>query len=136
MRLYKGKGVLRYFQEENIPNQYKLIVLTDQGIADFYRSLIPKYIYIKPQFYPAHISVVRKETPINIDFWGKYEDEEINFEYSNEIKNGTVYWWINVFSKRLEEIRLELGLSIKEEYTMPPYGYKKTFHMTLGNVKS
>ncbi len=128
INLFKSEGILHY-------GSTKLIVKVDPGIAYFYRSLIPKSIYIDPQKYKPHISVVRNETPANMENWGKYENQKIEFSYGNQIYNGQVYWWINAFSTQLEEIRIELGLSISEYYTQPPDGFNKCFHITLGNCK-
>ena len=131
--LHKSKGLLRYSNAGDVG--LKLILDVDPEIARFYRSLIPKYIITNPQKYTPHISVVRHEHSINMEYWGKYENEQIEFEYSNHIHNGTVYWWLNAFSTRLEEIRVELGLYVHDKYTQPPEGYLKTFHITLGNTK-
>lgn len=113
----------------------KLIVVVDPEIVRYYRHFIPKWQVPCSQLYLPHISVVRKEFPPCIGYWGKHEGEEVEFQYSNIIYNGKVYWWLNVYSFRLEEIRLELGLSIASEYTRPPDAYKKVFHITLGNNK-
>ena len=130
--LYSSIGVFEYHLSDS---NYKAIVRIDQEISNFYRALIPKWIQVAPQMYPAHISVVRKEVPPNKDVWGKHAGEKIKFLYSPIIHHGEVYWWLNVFCKRLEEIRLELGLPVDSLYTRPPDGMKKTFHMTLGNTK-
>lgn len=127
--LFTSVGFLHY--EEN-----KAIVEVDQGIVDFYRFLIPKYYYAKPQKYKAHISVVRKETPPNMQCWGKYEGEQIEFHYSNIIHYDNVYFWLNAFCKRLEEIRLELGLPVSSPYTLPPAGFDKCFHISVANCKN
>ncbi len=130
--LFHSSGPLRYSQ----PNGgYKAIVEADTGIGKYYRSLIPKWIDTNPQKYDAHISVVRNETPINLDLWGKYEGEMIEFTYANHVYNNQTYWWLNVFSKRLEDIRVELGLPVSSQYTLPPSGWIKCFHLTLGNSK-
>lgn len=131
--LHKSNGLLRYNDTKNAGP--RLVLEVDPGIVAFYRSLIPKYIIINPQKYTPHISVVRHEYSINMEYWGKYENEQIEFEYSNYVHNGTVYWWLNAFSARLEEIRVELGLYIHDKFTQPPEGYLKTFHITLGNTK-
>jgi hypothetical protein len=124
-------GVLKYTPEPN-----NLRVLIDPGLADFYRSLIPKWIRVNRPMYPPHISVVRKEPVIpNTDAWGKYDGEEVTFVYSNIIHSGKLYFWLNVFSKRLEEIRVELGLPVSSEFTRPPCGFEKCFHTTLANCK-
>ena len=130
--LYKANGILRY---SVVDVGYKLIVEVDQGLADYYRALIPKYKEVNRQRYGAHISVVRKEVPPNLEKWGEYEGEEIEFWYDNTIHNGQVYWWLNCFSKRLEEVRTELGLPVSSLYTRPPDSFVKCFHLTLGNVK-
>ena len=86
--------------------------------------------------YPAHVSVVRKEVPPNLEAWGKYENKEVEFYYSPLIHSGTMYYWINVFSVDLEKIRQELGLRVDAPFYQPPEGFAKTFHMTLGNIKN
>jgi hypothetical protein len=43
---------------------------------------------------------------------------------------------LNVFSVRLEEIRAELGLPVDAPFHQPPVGFKKTFHITIGNLKN
>ena len=130
--LHKSKGKLHYSHAGDAG--FKLIVEVDPGIASLYRALIPPYIQLNPQRYAAHISVVRHEHTIN-EHWGKYEGEEIDFEYDTHIHHGKVYWWLNAFSTRLEEIRIELGLPVSSEYTRPPDSYLKVFHITLGNTK-
>lgn len=109
----------------------------DKGLVSFYRSLIPKYKEMQPQMHLPHITVVRtsKEQPPNEEFWGKHKGEKITFYYSPIIHEGIFYYWLNVFCVRLEEIRHELGLSIHSPYTEPPEGFKKCFHVTLGNKK-
>ena len=131
--IYPATGILHYSRGEH--GGYRLVLNVDQQISEYYRSLIPKYISINKQRYNAHISVVRKETPIHLDFWGKYDGQEVEYFYSPIVHFGKVYCWLNVFSQRLEEIRLELGLPVSSEYTLPPEGFVKCFHMTLGNMK-
>ena len=131
--LYKSTGILRY----SIGNTgYNLIVRVCPDISYLYRSLVPKSIILNLQKYKPHISVVRKETPVNLDMWGKYQNHKIDFEYSNYVYNGEVYYWLNAFSTELENIRLELGLPVSSQYTRPPGDYKKCFHITIGNLKS
>lgn len=131
--LYKSVGTLHYDRTRN--GGYKLVLMVDQEISNYYRALIPKWIYTQPQMYPAHVSVVRKEVPINLDAWGKYEGHKVEFFYSPIIHSGKVYYWLNVFCKRLEEIRIELGLPVSSPYTLPPEGFVKAFHTTIGNTK-
>lgn len=131
--LYKSEGMLRYYSPP-----YKLIVEVDQEIGRLYRSLIPKYMSVNLPMYPTHITVVRseKETPVILEPWGRYDGEKIEYYYDPEVKIGTVYYWLNVFCRRLEEIRAELGMSVDSIYTKPPEGFLKCFHITIGNSKN
>ncbi len=130
MTLYQSKGPLRYSQDTD--GLFKLNVAVDPGLVDFYRALIPARV--NRQRYAPHITVVRREVPTHMEAWGKFESEEVEFAYSNHVHCGTVYWWLNVFSKRLEDIRLELGLAAFGELSRPPDG-SECFHVTLGNNK-
>jgi len=126
--LYQSTGPLHY-------EGSKLIVAVDPHIALFYRSLIPKYHGVTGQRYAPHISVVRKENPCIMEVWGKHEGEMVDFFYDPIIDNDDRYWWLNVYSHRLEEIRIELGLPNINMYKTPASGFRKIFHMTLGNTK-
>ena len=122
---FKSSGALRYGPG------IRAIVEVDQGIANYYRSLIPKYHYVQPQMYAAHITIVRtgKETPKNMASWGKYEGEEIPFVYENQIHTDGNYWYLNVQSDRIGDIREELGLPRFR------FGDRNYYHITIGNVK-
>jgi hypothetical protein len=132
--LIKSQGVLHYFRGET--GGYKLELSICKGIGLFYRSLIPKWYPVRGQRYEQHISVVRKETPKDLRAWGKYEGEIVEFYYDPEdVCSSDIYWWLNCYSKRLEEIRAELGLEPKWSATKPPEGFGATFHTTIGNMK-
>lgn len=128
--LFPSSGLLTY---SNRP--YRLVLEIDQSISDFYRSLVPKCKRLNRQKYSAHISVVRNEVPPNLNLWEKYHHQSVSFEYQSFIYNDNVYYWLNAFSTQLEEIRLELGLSVSSPYTLPLDGFNKCFHSTLGNSK-
>lgn len=134
MDLFKSWGPLAYSRTDN--GGYKLIVRVDPDLVNYYRSLMPKWVKTNKQMYAPHISVVRNETPVNLDCWGKYQDEEVEFAYSPIVYSGQVYYWLNVFCKRLEAVRIELGLPVSTQYTLPPTGFVKCFHLTLGNNKN
>jgi len=133
MELFKTVGLLRYsFKPEY---GYRLVLEVDQAIADYYRALLPKWIGANRQRYGAHVSVVRHEVPANLEAWCLHEGREVEISYSGQVHFGRVYCWLNVFSTRLEEVRSELGLPVSSEYTRPPEGFVKCFHMTIGNFK-
>lgn len=106
----------------------RVVLLADQGIVDFYYSLVPKHVGLAKQAYEAHVSVVRKEKPTNTREWGKYDGEEAEFEYMGVVKNDETYFWLPVRSHRLMEVRMDLGLD-----PFPPW--RNSYHLTIGNVK-
>ena len=129
--LNHSTGTLHYGRDN-------IILVVDPEIYRYYRSLIPPWITTNSQMYPAHISVVRKETPLNVTPWKRYEGEQVGFWYSNIIHFGNVYVWLNVFSTRLESIRMELGLSVDNSYPLLykiPSWANRCYHITLGNLK-
>lgn len=133
IKTFESKGVLRY----STSTGYRLAVDVDQQLTNYYRSLIPKWKSVTRPRWPAHITLVRpeKEIPIHLEHWEKYADEPIKFLYESHIYEGTMYYWLNIWCKRLEDIRRELGLPVISQYTLPPEGFIKCFHCTLGNKK-
>jgi len=128
--VFNSKGILRYGPG------IRAIVEVDQGISDFYRKLIPKYNYVQSQMYAAHITVVRtgKETPTNMSAWGKYEGQEIPFTYDNQVYSDKTYWYLNVQSDRIGDIREELGLP---RFRLGELGAdRKSYHITIANSKN
>lgn len=110
------------------PGNQRAVLAVDQGIADFYFSLIPKWVRAWPQRHGAHVSVVRREVPPNMDAWGRHEGERVEFEYEDEVSNDETYLWLDVRCPRVAEVRAELGLS-----PLPPW--RNGYHLTIGNVK-
>ncbi len=132
--LYKSHGMLHY------SGINRLVVNVEQDLADYYRSLIPRWIPNNRGRYRAHITVIRevkeKIEPEFIQFWGKYEGEIINFFYNPIIQQDDNYFWLDVYSQRLEEIRKELGLWVVARFTIPPPPFVKTWHFTIANRKT
>jgi hypothetical protein len=123
--MFKSAGKLQYSD-----NPYKLIVEVDSELTDYYRSLVPSIVSLNKPMYPPHISVVRKETPLNLFAWNKHKDRFIFFDYESEIYNDELYYWLNAYSEDLEKIRFELGLPIINDGST-----RHKFHITLGNLK-
>jgi len=127
MNLIEDTGTIHYGDD-------KLIVIVDPGIVDLARGLAPKYLKLNQQRYAPHISVVRHETPPLMQYWGKYEGQQVTFTYSPCAQNGQVYYWLDAYSEELKYIRKELGLYPSSRLTRPPDG-KECFHITIGNCK-
>lgn len=120
----KSTGKLIYGSE------FKITLTVDPEIVNYYFSLIPKCKYANKQKHKPHITVVRshRENIKNFEFWSKYTNEVIDFYYCGKIEFSSPYFYINVDSKRLCEIREELGLT--------PYRFSDSkFHITIANIK-
>lgn len=126
---HPSTGRLRYIGDDS------LIVEIDPDIARYYRNLFPKYNPINGTRYAPHITVVRtgRDEPLK-EFWGKYEGHKVDFIYCPFIERSEVYFWLNVLCKKLEDIREELGLPVITSMYAPD-GYRKFFHVTIGNIK-
>lgn len=136
-KLYHSSGILRYSIEEG--QAYRVVVEDiDEDLVHFYRSLIPFWMPKQRPKFPPHITVVRihKEQPVDLTHWGKHDGEKIDFLYEAKVYHGKVYYWLNIWCTRLEEIRAELGMPVTSPYTLPPEGFKKCFHCTIANKKS
>jgi hypothetical protein len=118
-------------------NPYKLIVRVDPEIVRYYFEQVTKigHIDLNRQRWPPHISVVRKEVPVNKSAWNKYQGSRITFNYDHYVYNDHVYYWLNAYSDQLEVIREELGLTCVSKFTQSPDG-RRRFHITIGNLKN
>ena len=134
MKSFKSEGVLRYSNEGG----YRLVAEVDQGIADYYRSLIPSYLQVQKPRWPAHCTIVRpgKEFPKRLDYWGSYDGDIVVFNYDPFVQIDETYYWLNAWCDRFVEIRTELGLPPKSRWTLPPSGGFQCFHVTIANKKS
>ena len=116
---------------------FRLVLEICPGIPMFYRWLIPKWFSVNGLRAKAHITVVRREKPANLKAWGKYEGEIVEYEYDPDLQtDGKLYWWLNCYSHRLEEIAEELGMAPFVNFTRPAKGYRKVWHTTVANMKS
>jgi hypothetical protein len=134
--MHKGTGVLRYSHTDRYG--WRLVLDIDPGISLFYRSLIPKWKTANPQAAWPHITIIRREQPFNTTAWGRYEGEVVEFLYDPYIEtDGHKYWWLNCYSKRLEEIAAELGVQfiVHPGYAKPVKGFRKVWHTTIANMK-
>lgn len=129
--MFTSIGRIEYYKDP-----YKLVVKVDPEISRYYFEQATKvaHIDLNRQRYPPHISVVRKEMPINMGAWGKYHGDKAVFQYEHFVYNNHIYYWLNAYSDQLEYIRNELGLARISRITQSPDG-KHRFHCTIGNIK-
>jgi len=133
MNRYKSEGVLHYSVEASVG--HKLILSVDPGIAELYRSLVPKSARIKRPKFAPHISVIRKEAIPLLHLWGKKQGEVVVFEYEPRVYNDETYYWLRCWSHGLVSVRRELGLPDLSDLARAPDLFD-SFHCTIGNTKS
>lgn len=104
-----------------------VVAYTCPDLARYYLSLIPKYYYVKSQMYPAHITIVRKDVE-TADLTRCGASGIIQIEYSSDIQTNGIYWWLDVWSDDIIQIRRNLGLC---DYRL---GFDR-YHLTIGNCK-
>lgn len=102
-------------------------MFVDQGLADYYCWLLPRYIDARPQRHPAHVTVFRTGLDMaDEDAWGRHEGEIVPFTYDGRVLRHDGYFYLEVESVRLDEVRIELGLP---RHFDPVKGH----HITIGN---
>jgi len=129
--MYESIGKLTYDNEKR-----RAVVLVDDGIARFYRSLIPKsQKWLTPK-YRTHITVVRTgiET-VSDDLWGYGDGMEIPFTYDPHVWIGKKYIYLDAYSTELEDVRESLGLSRIRMPNPSITDARKCFHITIANMK-
>lgn len=121
--MYRSSGILYYY-----PSGWMVLKVSDSIIL-YYKYWVQKSLGIKlnaPRS-GAHITVVagKYENPSLSSLWNKYHGDTIDFEYNCNVQQMDHYFWIEVKSQKLKEIRNELGLSDRPYYP---------FHLTVGNT--
>jgi hypothetical protein len=119
--IYLTKGKISVY------NNWIVAYLSNE-ISEYYRSLLPKAWYVKPQKYKCHGTIVRVFEKPNKIKWDEYNNELIEVRYDSEIKSDNIYFWLDCWCDRINQIRVEQGLS---EYR----GDFKSHHFSIGNVK-
>ena len=130
--MYTSYGTLRYSPKllGNRNDKWWLILDADQELGRYYRSLLSTYRYktfsLTRPSWDQHITIIRDEEPADEykSHWEKYNGQKIEFQYENKLYHNLAYYWLNVKSQKLYDIRVELGLPKEPEYP---------FHVTIGN---
>lgn len=144
MDLLKGTGVLTYdpYRGKMKGNtNWWIVVNTDDEIARYYRWWVMKRYWVELQnpSWGAHISVLRGGKPRDekLHLWKKYQGEKIDFTYSPVVRQSgdttggdrpDHFWFVDVWSGRLNEIRSELGFTTV--FDNKPIKY----HLTIGRT--
>ncbi len=104
--MYTSFGFLEY------SNSGWIVLKCCEDLAKYYRRSLRKKCLSSPPF-GSHLTVSNGnfEYAVNSTAWKKYENEPIEFSYSNEIQYQDGYYWLTIECNRLHDIREELGLS-------------------------
>jgi len=128
----QSTGIIRYSPDllgNHEGHNWWIVLDCDPGIGKYYRWLYHINSFrtnkLSRPAWKEHITVVRDETPLHKEYWERYENEVVEFEYGPEVRWNGLYYWLDVESKRFQAIRDELGLGL------PIIG----FHLTIGNRK-
>ena len=129
----QSEGIISYRIGDD--KLFRVVVLVEKDIVALARSLVPKYIRLSPQKYDPHVTVLRESAIPRASKWLAHQGKLAPFAYDPEIQVGDVYFWLNVYSSYLEELRVELGLERIGPGARPP-DESDNFHTTIGNRKS
>jgi len=126
--MYFSSGIIHYDTSDG----NRVTVSVEKSIGEYYYALIPRYYRVlKPRWNP-HVTVVSPiDEIIYPEKWGDREGQIANFVYDHIVLYEKGFWWFNLWSIEMEDIRKELGMSIKSRVTIPPEGYTKCFHCTV-----
>jgi len=75
-----------------------------------YSKAYGQWLKLQSPMFGSHITVVRpQEVDLHHSKWRAYEGESVEIEYSS-LERHWEFWSLNVYSRRLVDIRRELGL--------------------------
>ena len=108
----------------------KIIATIDSGIGDYYYSLIPLSFVARRPLYGNKITVVRSPPIETFDYEKgmEFDNKTVEIEYDGCLQYQQPYFYLDCWSKDIEEIRKSLGL------TRFRNGFS-SYHITIGNVK-
>jgi len=129
--MFKAKGTLIYDPRSDASKFTSWWAKLDvpRSVVQYYQYWVKRElgIHLNTPIWKAHITVMRGEEPRKQWLWKKYQNKEIEFSYTPDIRMSETYAWIPAQSEQLEQIRTELGL--RPQPRVP-------FHITIGNTKN
>ena len=138
----KGKTVVGHKRTDS---PWWLVLNVSESISAYYRWWMEKELNplkldkgfkLNSALWQNHITVLSGREEINENFqqyWKKYNNEIIEFEYLPYVYQTWRFFCIPVKCKKLEDIRKELGLTSfiqRESSVFPDYH----FHLTIGRL--
>jgi hypothetical protein len=125
--MFVTDGIIQYRDES-------VVAWVDDEIGAYYRSLLPRALYVKPPKEKTHVSIVRVFERPKKKKWRLYEGYSINITYYPTIQTDDTYYWLDCYSDEVGFIRRSLLLSTfrNTDYRYPLYD---RYHITIGNTK-
>lgn len=122
MERFKAACIIESHEKE----QWIIVRVPPDVVKEQLDGLRSAGVRISGSAWGPHISVLRGET-LSEELWSSrpHNGESIEFELGNFRHSRQGYYWYEVTSQRLEDFRIELGLSPRPT---PP------FHITIGKV--
>ncbi len=128
--MFASTGILQYDPGRGLKHYvpWWALLTCDDEISRYYAWQLKRYgIEVYPNnkgLWGTHVSVLKGEVPSKPELWGKYEQFEVEFYYSQVIRfdNGQ-HAWVDVYSEDLSAIRQEMG-----------FPFKPWYHLTIGRL--
>jgi len=119
---YESTGKLSY------KNSTWISLIIDNELVKYYRSTVFAKDGMQIPMHGAHITVVNGNWEVvpNRELWNKYEGENVTFSYDGDVKLVRGTWFMYCNSPRIEEIRVELGLT--------SLFANRPLHFTIGKI--
>jgi len=109
-----------------------VVAYVNNDIARYYRQLLPKYLYVKPPAFPAHVTVIRQKIETisaeALDFLRGCDKMEVQIHSDTEIKRIGSYFYLDAWSRDISDLRVSCNL---QKYRI---GFDR-YHITIGNTK-
>jgi len=129
--MFTSVGTIRCSRDGDL---YRAALEVDPSIVAYYRWFVPRTIRLNHQKYAPHVSVIRETSIPDEEMFWWFNGTHLRFQYDHYIRNDKTYWWLNVDSYMLCEVRKMVGLMPTAWYTQPP-DFSANFHITIGNTK-
>lgn len=110
-------------------DNFWMVAYVEPDLCKYLRTLYHGYTSnvnkIQKPIWSSHISILRKEEPLDKELYMSYQDKIINFHLVKQPATNGFHIWYPVISPEICKIRTSLGLNI--------FSYC-SLHLTIGNI--
>src|SRR3989304_9960219 len=136
MMLFKVKGILDFTPEDRTKKHMRqsswkrtAIIKTNCDIALYYAWFLKRRFNLELNKPLRNTHVTFISDMIECDIFDQaskiFNGKEITFYYENEPRSNGSHWWLRVYCKEAESIRVSVGLNPEPYFT---------FHLTIGHA--